>query len=263
MSKIVTHDKKAHLDDFLSCCILAAKTDFPIYRVNWPTEEDLNDSEVYVVDFGKSHDPALKNFDHHQIKGGEQCAFTLILDYFGMRDYDALPWIKMVEVWDHCGPQKAMELVGGGDSSLIFSPLQDFCIKMFSNVDGKVNMHMREMMRDIGEHIISLRSEFSASYADLKEKSKILECEGFRVIDYRECAINPYFLASSKLEKENKIDIILNNNERGNSKLRMIRKIDIDFNQASKIEGVEFVHQSGFLICFDGDYCKILKTLTK
>lgn len=272
MIKIITHNGRAHLDEYLACAILSAqlfKTEgwrFEVIRKSRPTEEELNDPETWVLDFGGRYEPNLKNFDHHQIKGENVCAFTQVLEYFGMRDYDALPWIKFVETNDANGGVKAMELVGGGDFNLIFSPIQGLVLKKFSESELEENFEQFECQKgliELGNYIIQGYNDYHNTYSKLQETT-IHEVNRFRVADYNFIPKNfPLnFNAAAKWEKENNVDIVYTFNDRGENKSRMIRKKEnIDFNPARGLENVGFVHQSGFLICFDGDYRVILEKL--
>ena len=64
LTTILTHPGGAHKDELLAVCVLAAKHRAPIVRRE-PTEADLADPAVAVVDVGGDHDPSKMNFDHH------------------------------------------------------------------------------------------------------------------------------------------------------------------------------------------------------
>lgn len=267
--KIVTHNSRAHLDDFLACCILVYQTRYDIERKSFPTDEDLLDPEIFVVDFGKQYNPILKNFDHHQITGGSVCAFTQILEYYNIRDYKALPWIKFVEEYDHNGPVNAMKLVGGGSMDMIFSPIQETLIKEFSNekcIEGF--SVLSKLMNAIGKTIFEEYDNYYSTLNELSNSVKVLEIEGFTVIDYTNCNINndSSAIALKHFENDHNIEIILNKNERGSAKLRMIRRSsNVNFNLAKEVKecNISFIHQSGFLITFDQNPELILKELNK
>ena len=53
---IITHPGGAHKDDFLACAVLLSKFPVSIFRCD-PTEEELADPEIAVVDIGHHHDP--------------------------------------------------------------------------------------------------------------------------------------------------------------------------------------------------------------
>ena len=65
VTKIVTHSGHAHRDDFLSVCFVLAMCsehqNMPsVYRRD-PTESELNDPNVVVIDIGERHEPHLSN----------------------------------------------------------------------------------------------------------------------------------------------------------------------------------------------------------
>ena len=63
---ILTHPGGAHKDEFLACSVLLALHPVPLVRRE-PTPEDLANPAICVVDVGHQHEPALHNFDHHQL----------------------------------------------------------------------------------------------------------------------------------------------------------------------------------------------------
>ena len=111
---IVTHPGGAHKDDFLACCLLAHLHGASIERRE-PTEQDLADPSICVVDVGGSHDPQLNNFDHHQFPRDSPplCALSLVLQSLGLYE-DALAfcaWLRPAEWLDTLGPNKTSELM--------------------------------------------------------------------------------------------------------------------------------------------------------
>ena len=65
ITNIVTHPGGAHKDDFLACAVLLSKYPVSIFRRE-PSEKELANPEVAVVDIGHRFEPELNNFDHHQ-----------------------------------------------------------------------------------------------------------------------------------------------------------------------------------------------------
>jgi len=82
---IITHRGGAHKDDFLACSLLVACHEVPIFRKD-PTDEDLADPSIAVVDVGHLHEPEKNNFDHHQFPRDHPptCALTLVLQHLGI-----------------------------------------------------------------------------------------------------------------------------------------------------------------------------------
>ncbi len=112
---ILTHPGGAHKDDLLAVCVLIAEHNAPVVRRD-PTEAELADASVAIVDVGGSHDPALNNFDHHHFprEHAPTCALSLVLDGMGLYQ-DALhfcDWLEPAEWFDSRGPKKTAEWLG-------------------------------------------------------------------------------------------------------------------------------------------------------
>jgi hypothetical protein len=115
MKAILTHPGSAHKDDFLACCLLIAKHGVPVWRRD-PTDEDLNDPEILVVDVGGEHEPSRGNFDHHQFPREHPpvCALSLVLQDLGLYE-DArtfCEWLEPTEWFDSRGPFATAEWLG-------------------------------------------------------------------------------------------------------------------------------------------------------
>ena len=106
MVKIITHSGSAHLDDFLSVCVLLSKYDEinEVYRKSIVSDEELNDKTIWKVDIGMVHDPIIKAFDHHQ-EGIEDCAFSLLLKYWDIWEQakEVYSWIPAMVKIDTSG----------------------------------------------------------------------------------------------------------------------------------------------------------------
>ncbi len=102
MTKIITHSGIAHLDDFLSVCLILQKDDTvdTILRRAEVSEEELKDTTTWKVDISETHDPDFKAFDHHQ-EGITDCSFSLLLKYWDIweRANKVYSWIStLVEI---------------------------------------------------------------------------------------------------------------------------------------------------------------------
>ena len=84
-TSIVTHPGGAHKDDFLACAVLLSKFPVSIFRRD-PTEDELADPQIAVVDVGHRHEPDLNNFDHHQFPREMEptCSLSLVLQKMGI-----------------------------------------------------------------------------------------------------------------------------------------------------------------------------------
>ena len=72
-----------------------------------PTEEELNDADVVVLDVGEKHQPELSNFDHHQFNRNDDpaCALTLLLKDIDIYEEAHLGfrWLNVTEKFDSKG----------------------------------------------------------------------------------------------------------------------------------------------------------------
>lgn len=133
---IITHPKKAHRDDFLSCCILMHILNVPLHR-RLPSQEELDDPTCVVVDVGTRHEPELNNYDHHQLVGGQsKCALTLILK--SMRVYTLAHqlwnWLEPTEILDTRGYKALAKWTGLAEPRKILplhSPVEKAMLKLF------------------------------------------------------------------------------------------------------------------------------------
>jgi len=112
---ILTHPGSAHKDELLACCVLLATNPITIVRRE-PTEADLADTGTVVVDVGDSHDPALNNFDHHQLPddAAPTCALSLVLQNLGLyEDAKAFcDWLEPPEWFDCSGAKSTAKWLG-------------------------------------------------------------------------------------------------------------------------------------------------------
>ena len=85
ITKIIKHSGFAHLDDFLSTCLILYKdkdVDL-ISRQEEISQEELFDNSIWKVDIGEKYDPNNKVFDHHQEEMND-CAFSLLLKHWDL-----------------------------------------------------------------------------------------------------------------------------------------------------------------------------------
>ena len=171
---IVTHPGSAHKDDFLACSVLAHLHHVPIERRE-PTDEDLSDPSICVVDVGGRHDPEKSNFDHHQFPREHPpvCALSLVLLDCGLYD-DAkrfFSWLQPAEWLDTRGPietAKRMKIPRRALNELN-SPIDVTVLRRFAaseRLDDASPIY--QVMRMIGEDMVDYVNRLREGIAFLK-----------------------------------------------------------------------------------------------
>jgi len=160
LQRIVTHPGGAHKDDLLACCILIAKYGCPVVRRD-PTEDELGDASIAIIDVGGSHDPALQNFDHHHFprEHPPTCSLSLVLGALGLYE-DAMKfcdWLEPAEWFDSRGPNKTAEWLGVPRRAVaqLNSPIDMTLLRRFAaqseHVAGET---LYEYMRFVGQDLL-------------------------------------------------------------------------------------------------------------
>ncbi|WP_417739113.1 MYG1 family protein [Rosistilla oblonga] len=262
---IVTHPGGAHKDDFLACSLLAHLHGVPIQRRE-PTEEDLADRTICVVDVGEVHDPEQNNFDHHQFPRDAPplCALSLVLQNIGLYD-DALSfcaWLRPAEWLDTLGPNEAAKLMGIPRAALgaLNSPLDITLLNRFaSQTELRPESPVYQVMCMVGEDIVnylqSLRQRLDylkshAQYWTIERDGESIQALFLEKSDT--LANDPSFGVYAFIESEGKQDAIqaMVTPDRRGEGYGLSRYNDsqrLDFSQIETHEEVRFAHKRGFV----------------
>lgn len=176
---ILTHPGSAHKDEFLACSVLLAVHAAPIVRRE-PEPADLADASVAVVDVGHVHEPALNNFDHHQLPKDHPptCSLSFVLQHLGLYE-DArsfCDWLEPAEWFDCRGASDTARWLGvdRGVVGKLNSPIDGTLLRRFAqSTQLSPGEPLWEIMRLIGDdlltHLRSLRDrlDFIARHAEL------------------------------------------------------------------------------------------------
>ena len=168
---IITHPGGAHKDDFLACSVLLSNHSVSIFRRD-PTEQELEDPEVAVVDIGHQHDPKLNNFDHHQLPRDHEptCALSLVLQKFEIYEdtKEFCSWLETTEWFDCRGPHDTAEWLGVDREAMakLNSPLD---VTMFQAFARQKEHHpgepvwevMKMMGTDLVQYVTGLRGRIN------------------------------------------------------------------------------------------------------
>ncbi len=157
---LLTHPGGAHKDEFLACCVLLASHPVRIERRE-PSAADLSNPSVCVLDVGHQHDPALRNFDHHQFPKDHPptCTLSLVLMDLGLYD-DArafCEWLEPAEWFDSRGPNNTAKWLGVEREVLnqLNSPIDVTLLRRFAATSVlSPGEPVWEVMRMIGTDLI-------------------------------------------------------------------------------------------------------------
>lgn len=160
VSTILTHPGSAHKDEFLACCVLLALHPVPVLRRE-PTASDLADPAICVVDVGHRHEPALNNFDHHQLPKDHPptCSLSLVLQHLGLYD-DArqfCDWLETTEWFDCRGALSTAKWLGVSPEALakLTSPIDITLLRRFALAARlEPGQPLWEVMKMIGEDLL-------------------------------------------------------------------------------------------------------------
>lgn len=268
IDKIIVHPGSAHRDDFLSVALILGSVPGSciIIERRDPTQEDLDNHDVLVVDQGREYSSERNNFDHHHfpIENDPACSITLILKELECYE-DALEiwsWLRPSEIQDVRGPNllaKEYGIPGGGDTllSLQSSPVEGYLLNQFQKSKKlQPGDFLFQFLEELGISMLSGIKNILERLEELKEKANVFEIKGCKIID------NSYIpkdkhpgrglnLFRKKFHPETEITIT--SDKRGDG-VCMTRNNDdgkVDFRNIKDLPGVRFVHASGFMCAID------------
>jgi len=161
IQSIVTHPGGAHKDDFLACAVLLSAFPVSIFRRD-PTQDELADPQVAVVDVGHRHEPDLHNFDHHQFPRDMDptCSLSLVLQNIGIYEdtKEFCSWLETAEWFDCRGPNDTADWLGVDREAMakLNSPIDVSVLQAFAK---KSEHHsgepIWEVMKMIGADLVS------------------------------------------------------------------------------------------------------------
>lgn len=160
LQSIVTHPGGSHKDELLACAVLLTISRVAIERRD-PTQEDLENSAVAVVDVGHQHDSQKNNFDHHQFDRDHvpTCSLSLVFHHMGIYEdaREFCPWLEVTEWFDCRGPNDTAKWLGIDRDLLgrLNSPIEISLLKRFaSQTLHQPGEPVWEMMKMIGEDLV-------------------------------------------------------------------------------------------------------------
>lgn len=265
IDKIVVHGGKAHLDDVMACAIAVAARAWatkdatasdvlvPIERRD-PTERELEDERVLVLDVGGRLEPEKGNFDHHQLpRGTKSCAMTLLASDLAFDDLSTVadlmaavyPWFETRAVVDSCGPFQAAKEAGTDWATVekFLGPFEDLVLRLFeeSDPDGRARS-CAELARDI-----LAKAEAWDAVVDRLRYPAVDGC--VEIVDFTEAdPAKSEVVSDAILRKYDRgVAIFHDNRGPGLTLLRLKDDPRIDFSRVQGDPRVAFAHAGGFI----------------
>ena len=277
ISSIVTHPGGAHKDDFLACAVLLTQAPVAIERRD-PTDADLNDPLVAVVDIGNEHSDTLHNFDHHQFPRDHMptCALSLVLQHLGIYEdaREFCSWLEVAEWFDCRGPVDTAEWLGMDRETLgkLNSPLDITLLRRFAaQTEHKPGEPIWEVMRMIGQDLVDYVKSLRERIDFVAQHAEVWEFDGFKALYMPRTEPLPDEASSGlgyhveKLGLEEEIIALVYPDSRGTG-YGMRRFNDdprMEFTQINAEEDVHFTHARGFIAKTSSGDAERLKELLR
>lgn len=188
MVLIITHPGSAHLDDFLSCCLVIAKSgNVKKVKRKEPNKGEIKDPAIWKLDVGEKHDPDAKCFDHHQDEIDNDCTLSLLLkkwDFWSIAS-EVHKWLNIVVINDTIGPEEitkqlriSYKAMGALDSFVERTILDEFK-KQKEIKRGSILFSLMEM---IGQNFFILIDEYNKIMKEMREKLEYKSIKGVQSI---------------------------------------------------------------------------------
>ena len=274
---IVTHPGSAHKDEFLACCVLLTQASVVIDRRE-PTEADLTNSAIAVVDIGEEHLATLNNFDHHQFPHDHvpTCALSLVLQHLGLYE-DArkfCSWLETTEWIDCRGPMQTAQWLGIERNPLakLNSPIEMSVLRRFASQDEhKPGEPVWEFMHMIGQDIIEYITGMRQRLDYIAKHAEIWQIEDFKVLFMPRIDPVPeepstgigHYIEQQELKDEIIATIYPDRRGHGYGLSRFNDNLHLDFTKLKDERDVHFTHTRGFVAKTSATDTKRLRSMLK
>jgi len=255
----IVHRGAAHRDEFMALGLAASAglidTTTKVFRRD-PTDEELVDPDVLVLDVGRKHDPMRMNFDHHQFeKGVRECAFSLLAQFLRHNGgtYASLlsgaPWYRAVVTLDSCGPHVLAKDLGiERIPEELVSPVETGIIDSLSDQDTVPPTWLTAAKLAMDQKV-KVAVEFKDASSWLREHARVVPVDGFQVLVAE--TKNTLGLAEFRKASGQDIAASITRDDRGPgwALYRFDDDPRVDFFLLKPLEGKEliFTHPGGFI----------------
>lgn len=296
MKKIITHGGKAHLDDLVACALalvdgtwgylengqhdvslvraLYRASDNVVMERREPTEKELENPNVLVLDVGDRYEPEKDNFDHHQFpKGTKESAMSLFAASIGLPNgafdetveykpgspeyptdslasflEDAFPWFRTRVALDACGPFAVAKENGVEWDTVakFLGPLEGVVLGAFENAEPEARV---DVVRPLAEMILRRHTAWERVAAQVKYDHPWWADDKFTIADFTKTDPADAKACSDMFTRYvNGTAVFHDDRGDGLTLLRLRDDPRIDFTKVKDDPEVAFCHAGGFLV---------------
>ena len=263
MSLIITHPGSAHLDDFLSCCLVVNKSgNVKKIKRKEPNKAEIKDPAIWKLDVGERHDPEIKCFDHHQDGMYDECTISLLLKSWGYwsNANEVYKWLKIVVINDTIGPKEVTKQLEisykalGALNSFVERTILDFFKNQKEIKKGSILFSLMEI---IGQNFFALIDEYTTVMEEVKVKLEYKIINGVQsIFCYKGLNHSSTLTRIIKDKMKEKwpnlrggIAVYPNKRIKGTIALRRYDNDErVDFSRISHYEKVVYSHPKGFFL---------------
>ena len=295
MKNIITHGGNAHLDDLMACAIalvdrawgslengrtttmgaaLGDACEDVIIERRDPTEDELANTHILVLDVGGRYEPEKGNFDHHQLPcGTKESAMSLYAasiglpngNFDGTAEYvpdsaeypddslasfleDAYPWFRTRVALDACGPFSTAKENGVEWNTVekFLGPCEDVILRMFENAEPEARV---DVVKPLAEMILRRHMAWERVVPAVKYDHPWWANEDCTIADFTKADPADVEACSDMFTKcVNGVAVFHDNRGEGLTLLRLRDDPRIDFTRVKNNPEVAFCHAGGFIV---------------
>lgn len=295
MKKIITHGGKAHLDDVFACALalvgrawgslengraatvdaaLADACEDVVIERREPTENELANPHVLVLDVGDRYEPGKDNFDHHQLPAGtKESAMSLFAASIGLPNggfngaeryepgadeypvdslasflEDAFPWFRTRVALDACGPFAVAKENGVEWDTVakFLGPLEGVVLGTFENAEPETRV---DIVKPLAEMILRKHAAWERVVTAVEYDHPWWADGDFTIADFTKADSADAKACSDMFTRYvNGVAVFHDDRGEGLTLLRLRDDPRVDFTRVKDDPEVAFCHNGGFIV---------------